>query len=387
MFKTIGNKQLVKLFKHMLRIFLFLKIPIDSVLRNIAFYHFSGGENIRDCKKTISDLYHNGSVFSILSYSVEKKSDGKNFDETLKAAIAMIACSNHSPFIPFIVIKPSSLGCCNIYQKIAGHSTLNDKENKEWLKIQYRFDTICTEADKTDRVRIMVDAEESWIQNGVDVLVKEMMRRYNTERVVIFNTVQMYRWDRLQYLRSLRLMAKEENFKVGVKLVRGSYMEKERSRAKAKGYQSPICITKERTDANFNAALRYCIHYIGTFELFSGTHNEKSVKLMIDLMDEYQIADNDLRIWFGQLLGMGDHISFNLAANGFNVAKCVPYGPVKEVIPYLLRRANENVSMKSQISRELRLILAEIKRRKTDFASSVPVKVYGEIGNENNFLD
>ncbi|MEC8831955.1 MAG: proline dehydrogenase family protein, partial [Bacteroidota bacterium] len=221
----------------------------------------------------------------------------------------------------------------------------------------------CQKAHKLD-VALLIDAEESWMQDAADDLVLDMMRKYNKEKAVVFNTFQMYRWDRMDYIKHLHKLAIDEGFKIGAKVVRGAYMEKENERAEDKGYESPICKNKSHTDENFNASLDFMMEHLEHFIIFSGTHNEQSSFRLIDLMEKYGLATNDQRVWFGQLFGMSDHITYNLAAEGYNAVKYVPYGPVRDVMPYLIRRAEENTSVAGQTSRELALITKERKRRK-----------------------
>ena len=213
---------------------------------------------------------------------------------------------------------------------------------------------------------MLIDAEESWMQDAADNLVLDMMRKYNKEKTIVFNTFQMYRWDRMDYLKKIHKIACDENFKIGAKVVRGAYMEKENERAQEKGYTSPICKNKRETDENFNAAIAYIMEHLEDITIFAGTHNEESSFKLIAHMKERNIDPSDGRVWFGQLFGMSDHITFNLAAQGYNAVKYVPYGPVRDVMPYLIRRAEENTSVAGQTSRELALLQKERKRRKLE---------------------
>ena len=237
-----------------------------------------------------------------------------------------------------------------------------NEEVAEWKRVVARFELICKTAHEKD-VLLLVDGEESWMQDAADELVTNMMRKYNKEKAIVFNTLQMYRWDRLDYLKSLHEIAKTENFHIGMKLVRGAYMEKEHKRATEKGYPTPICKCKEATDANYDAAVKYMMEHIDRMAIFAGTHNEESSYLLMDLMQKNSISKNDTKVWFGQLYGMSDNISYNLAANGYNNAKYLPFGPVRDVMPYLIRRAQENTSVAGQTNRELDLISTERKRR------------------------
>ena len=239
---------------------------------------------------------------------------------------------------------------------------LSASENDEWQRTRNRFDKVCA-SGKLNNVKILIDAEESWIQDAVDALVLELMQTFNTDTLIVYSTLQTYRWDRLEYLKKIHLIAKKNNFKLGFKVVRGAYMEKERQRAKELNYKSPICDTKKITDTLFDNTITYILSNLDSIHLFIGTHNEESSLLALKLMTEFHLPNNDSRIWFGQLYGMSDHISFNLAKQGYNVAKYVPFGPVKDVMPYLIRRAEENTSVAGQTSRELSLIKKEKKRR------------------------
>ena len=265
--------------------------------------------------------------------------------------------------MPIAVFKPTGFGRFKIYQKVSDKISLSPSEEDEWARIKKRFDLVCA-SGKTNNIKILIDAEESWIQKAVDDLILEMMELYNKEAVIVYNTLQTYRWDRLEYLKKIHLKSHQLNFKLGFKIVRGAYMEKERQRAKEKGYKSPICDSKAITDKLFNDTIQYSLSNLDTIHLFVGTHNEQSTHLAIELMKVCGISNNDPRVWFGQLYGMSDHISFNLAEHGYNVAKYVPFGPVKDVMPYLMRRAEENTSVAGQTNRELDLLAAERKRRK-----------------------
>lgn len=230
-------------------------------------------------------------------------------------------------------------------------------------RVVNRFEAVCKKCKAHD-VAVLIDAEESWMQDAADALVTKMMQKYNTDKPIVFNTLQMYRHDRLDFLKQQHALAKKEGFHLGYKLVRGAYMEKENKRALENGYLSPICMSKQETDINFNAGVKYILDNLQDIALFSGTHNEESSLLLMQLMQEHGIDNNDSRVWFGQLYGMSDHISFNLSHRGYNVAKYLPFGPVRDVMPYLIRRAEENTSVAGQTSRELNLLTKEIERRK-----------------------
>jgi proline dehydrogenase len=302
-------------------------------------------------------------VRAILDYSVEGKEKEDQFDFALKKTMEVLDFVKEKDAIPFAVFKPTGMGRFKIYEKVSAGSQLDAKEQEEWNRIVQRYDRICQKAHDME-VALLIDAEESWMQDAADDIALEMMRKYNSERPVVFNTAQMYRWDRLDYLKKLKSLATDEGFKVGIKVVRGAYMEKENDRAEEMGYKSPICESKQATDENFDAAIDFMVEHLDTFSIFAGTHNEASTYRLIDLMQANGIAVDDNRIWFGQLYGMSDHITYNLAAHGYNVAKYLPYGPVRDVMPYLIRRAEENTSVAGQTTRELSLLKKEKERRK-----------------------
>ena len=265
--------------------------------------------------------------------------------------------------MPIAVFKPTGFGRFYLYEKKGRGDVFSTEEEKEWNRVVQRFHKACALAKEKD-VEVLIDGEESWMQDAADDLVEEMMRIYNKETTIVYNTLQTYRWDRLEYLKELHTRAKRNGFNIGMKIVRGAYMEKERERAKLHGYDSPICKDKATTDTNFNNTLTYILDHIEDIALFVGTHNEDSSYLAMKLMEEKNIAASDNRVWFGQLYGMSDHISYNLASHGYNVAKYLPFGPVKDVMPYLIRRAEENTSVAGQTSRELNLLKQEKRRRK-----------------------
>ena len=255
------------------------------------------------------------------------------------------------------------MGRFELFVKIGEKQVLSPAEKEEWDKVINRFDLVCAEAHKKD-VSLLIDAEESWIQDAADDLVTQMMQKYNKEKAIVYNTLQMYRHDRLGFLKKLHKKANAEGFFIGMKIVRGAYMEKENERAEEKGYPSPICISKVATDDNYDDTIQYMIDNLDTMRIYAGTHNELSSYKLIDLIKEKGLDSNDDRIWFGQLYGMSDNISYNLAESGYNVSKYLPFGPVRDVMPYLIRRAEENTSVAGQTSRELALLKKERKRRK-----------------------
>ena len=362
LFKLIESQPLVKIGTAVTNFALKAHLPVEGLIRSTVFDHFCGGVNENDCLRVVDNMFTKG-VSSVLDYSVEGKEEENQFDAALEMTLKTIVFAKERDAIPFAVFKPTGLGRFALYQKIGEGKSFTDEEQAEWNRVVARFDTVCKAAHDMD-VAVLIDGEESWMQDAADDLVADMMRKYNKEKAIVFNTLQMYRWDRLDYLKKINALAKAEGFFVGMKLVRGAYMEKENNRAEEKGYTSPICESKAATDANFDAAVVYMLDNIERMSIFAGTHNEASSYRLMELMAEKGIAKNDARIFFGQLFGMSDNISYNLAAHGYNVAKYLPFGPVRDVMPYLIRRAEENTSVAGQTSRELDLIKKERARRK-----------------------
>ncbi|GAA3580832.1 proline dehydrogenase family protein [Snuella lapsa] len=362
LFKMISIEPLVRIGTKATNLAIKAKLPVDGLIRSTVFDHFCGGVSEEDCLPVIEKMYDKG-VSSVLDYSVEGKEVENEFDAALDITLKIIDFSKSIDAMPIAVFKPTGFGRFYLYEKLGRGETLTDKEQAEWGKVVDRFDLVCKKA-KENNIAVLIDAEESWMQDAADDLVTAMMKKYNTEKPVVFNTLQMYRHDRFAFLKQQHAEAKKEGYYLGYKLVRGAYMEKENERAEEKGYVSPICVNKEATDVNFNKAVMYMLDNIEDMSLFAGTHNEESSYLLMDIMQEKGLKANDDRIWFGQLYGMSDHISFNLAKRGYNVAKYIPFGPVKDVMPYLIRRAEENTSVAGQTGRELMLLSKERKRRK-----------------------
>ena len=362
LFKMIASEPLVKMGTLMTNFAIKAKLPVEGLIRATVFDHFCGGVNEEDCLPVVDRMWEK-KVCSVLDYSVEGKEEEDPFDNATRIILKILDFVKEKEAIPFAVFKPTGFGRFALYQKISEQKELSDTEKAEWQRVVRRFDQVCKKAYDLD-VALLIDGEESWMQDAADDLVEEMMQKYNKEKAVVFNTLQMYRWDRLPYLKELQKRAQEKGFKIGVKVVRGAYMEKENERAKEKGYPTPICESKLSTDINFDETVAYIIENLDIISIFSGTHNEESCYKLIELMDKNGIAKNNNGVWFGQLYGMSDHISFNLAANGYNVAKYLPFGPVRDVMPYLIRRAEENTSVAGQTTRELSLLKKERKRRK-----------------------
>ena len=362
LFKLVSNNTLVKVSPFLLKIAFALRLPIKGLIKQTIFEQFCGGESIENCDKRIQSLAK-FNIGTILDYSVEGKSIEDDFNRVTKETTQTILKAKENDNIPFAVFKISGLARLELLEKVSNSKMeLNKEEKKEFKRVKERINLICTTAYKNN-VRLFIDAEESWIQDAIDEIVISMMRKYNSERAIVFNTLQMYRWDRLAFLKQSYADAENGNYFLGLKIVRGAYLEKERERAKKMGYPSPIQKDKESCDNDYNLALRFCINHIDKIALCAGTHNEQSSILLTQLMDENNILKNDQRVYFSQLLGMSEHISFNLSNNEYNVAKYMPYGPIKDVLPYLIRRAEENTSIAGQTGRELSLIIKEKKRR------------------------
>ena len=363
LFKIISNKSLTNIGKKALELSLKLRLPILFLVKGTVFEQFCSGESLDESFKTVERLYDKN-VKSYLHYSVEGLENEESYDTSLNEVIDSIEFVAKKNILDFTVFKPTAIASSKILQKVSENKSLDNNEQGLYDKILSRFDTICNFAHKKG-VKILVDAEESWIQDSIDEIVLRMMIKYNKQESIVFNTSQMYRHDRLDYLKRLKDIAEKERFFIGIKLVRGAYIEKENKRAIKNNYRSPICDSKKLTDLNFNEGASFILSNLTIFSLFLGTHNEESIYNIIDLMKSNKVNNSNQKVWFGQLYGMSDNISFNLANEGFNAIKYLPFGPIKEVIPYLIRRADENTSVKGQTSRELELIKSELKRRKT----------------------
>jgi proline dehydrogenase len=359
LFKLISNPLLVKAGAGLGP--LALNLGFKPLLKSTIFKQFVGGETIQDCSETVAHLgkYNIG---TILDYSVEGKESEEDFDNCVKETLETIHKAKNDKNIPFCVFKVTGLARFELLQKVTANQNLKEAEVAEWQRVKNRVHTICETAYQNNQ-RIFIDAEESWIQNAIDDLANENMAKFNAAKAIVYNTFQLYRSDRLTYLRESIHHGKSNSYFIGAKLVRGAYMEKERKRALEMNYSSPIQPNKEASDKDYDEALKLCIENSDVMGLCAGTHNESSSLYLVELMKQKNIAPSDERIYFSQLLGMSDHISFNLSINGYNVAKYVPYGPIKDVMPYLIRRAQENTSVKGQTSRELNLIMKEKARR------------------------
>lgn len=362
LFKLVSSNLLVKVGTPVTNLALKAGLPIKGIIKNTIFKHFCGGETIEDCEKTIQSLTNRG-VGTILDYSVEGEETEDVFDATCEEILKTVSRAKGDPSIPFSVFKPTGLGRFELFEKINAKEALTEAEQQEFQRIKKRIDRICAASFNAD-ISLLVDAEHSWIQDSIDDIAREMMQKYNREKPVIYNTYQLYRHDKLASLKADFYYAETTNFYLGAKLVRGAYMEIERERAQEMGYPSPIQPTKKASDQDYNDAILFCLDHLDRIALMAGTHNDESCLLLAKEMDRRNIVHTNPRVYFAQLLGMSDNLSFNLSASGYNVAKYMPYGPVKAVMPYLLRRAQENTSVAGQTGRELSLIIKEKQRRK-----------------------
>jgi proline dehydrogenase len=362
LFSTIKNPGLVKAGKSLTYFALNMHIPIDWAIKPTLYKHFVGGESLDECEKTVK-LLRKFKVHSILDYSVEGGKNIETMQRTLDETLRSVIHAGKHPDIPFAVFKPTAFASQEVLTRASENKNI-DSETATAIKF---FKDSVEKLSKTayeHDIPIMIDAEDSWYQPFVDQVVTEMMEKYNSKKAIVYNTLQMYRTDRLEFLKQALRKAEEGNYYLGIKFVRGAYMEKERKRAAEQGYPSPIQPDKAATDKNYDAGIEFSVNNLHRISIFNGSHNELSNLLLTQQMEKLGLARNDNRIWFSQLYGMSDHISFNLASEGYNVAKYIPYGPVRNILPYLLRRAEENTSIAGQTGRELSLLEQERLRRK-----------------------
>ncbi len=364
LFSIIKNEPLVRIGSAITNFALKYHLPVEGLIRTTVFEHFCGGVTEEDTLPLVEKLYSKG-VYSILDFSAEGGESEEVFNRAFEKTAYLIDFASERKEIPFAVFKPTGMGRFAVYEKVSAGESLKPAEQQEWDVVRDRYYRLARKAYEK-KVPIMVDAEESWIQPAVDDLLEELMQEFNREQVTVITTLQLYRRDRLDYLKELHERARSKGFKIGAKLVRGAYLEKERERAEKLGYPSPVWDTKEETDKAYNDTIRYMMDHTDDMLIYAGTHNEESSLLLANLTVEKGLKRNDPRIWFGQLLGMSDHITFNLAKLGFNTSKYIPFGPVKDVMPYLIRRAEENTSVTGQTTRELELLIKERKRRKLE---------------------
>ncbi|MEJ6777706.1 MAG: proline dehydrogenase family protein [Crocinitomicaceae bacterium] len=363
LFKIVANPKVVSFGKWATHFAIKTHLPIKGIIKATIFKQFCGGESITESLNTSNQLAKYG-LKTILDYSIEGKAEEKDFDKTVAEIIATIEQGKSNENIPFAVFKMTGICLFSILEKVnTGIEKLDTETQVEYDKLNQRVDQICKAAFDAN-VPVFIDAEETWIQDVIDRLAKEMSLKYNKKRAIVFNSAQLYRHDRLVFVKNEIVHAREHGYFLGIKLVRGAYMEKERERAKNKGYSSPIQPNKEASDKDYDKAVETVLDNLDVTSVCVGTHNEESSVKLIQLMIDRRVEKNDSRIYFAQLLGMSDHISYNLSYKHYNVAKYVPYGPIKDVLPYLLRRADENTSVAGQTTRELSLIIKEISRRK-----------------------
>ena len=362
LFKLISNQRLVAFLTKVVTLAIKFKLPISFLFKYTVFKQFCSGISEKDSIDEV-DRLASYNVKSYMHYASESQKSEVGMDESLTKILDTLKFSSGKSALQFTVFKATSLGPIDLFEKVSAGIGLNYEEKNVWRRVLKRIEVCCKTA-RSLNVKIFIDAEESWIQSAIDDIAESMMAKFNTKKTYVFTTIQMYRIDRLAYLKKIIDKAEEKNFLIGVKLVRGAYMEKENIRAKNLGISSPICKNKKATDLNFDKALEHIIDKVHICNLFIGSHNEESIIKATKLMNKYKYKNNHPFIWFSQLYGMADHISFNLALEGYQVVKYVPFGPVKEVIPYLIRRAEENTSVSGQTPRELNLIKKEIRRRK-----------------------
>ncbi len=338
-----------------------LGLPVKGLIKSTVFDLFCGGETIEECEPVVQRLGRSN-IGSILDYSVEGKSTEEDFEKAKDEILKTIKRAKDDPHVPFSVFKVTGIAPLGTLEKMSGKKKLDAKGQAKCERIHNRVNEICEYAHSIGQP-VFIDAEETWIQDAIDRLATEMMEKYNRETVIVYNTIQLYRNDRLQFLKESRRAATEGGYFLGLKLVRGAYMEKERERAAQQGYPSPINDSKKATDDAYDAAVEYCVKHVDRVSVVAGTHNETSTQRLVQLMYEKRIVPDHHHIYFSQLYGMSDNLSYVLAKNGYNVSKYVPYGPVEDAIPYLVRRAEENSAVAGQVSRELDLINTELKRR------------------------
>lgn len=362
LFASMGSPTLTKIGMLFTKAAINMQLPITGIVKKTIFRQFCGGETIDEAAVT-ADMLTDFNVGVILDYGVEGNESEEEFDKAVQNFIRAIKYAASKKNIPFISIKVTGFGRFALLEKLHNKEPLSTDEQQEWQRVQDRIDKICATAH-AENVMVLVDAEETWIQDPVNDLANMVMERYNKERAVVYNTFQLYTTSALPYLKESYELARTKGYILGAKLVRGAYMEKERARATEKGYTSPIQPDKVSTDRDYNEAVHFCLQRIDHLALFIGTHNEHSCMEAARYMKEHHIPPQTHQVWFSQLYGMSDNISFNLADAGYRVAKYLPYGPVKDVLPYLMRRAEENTSVAGQTGRELTLINKELKRRR-----------------------
>jgi len=362
-FGLTKNPFFVKFLSQAAKWALAMGLPIKSLIKATVFKQFCGGEQKKEYSEVICKL-GDSDIGTILDYSVEGTEDEAGFESTKRELLRIVEQSKSDPNIPCTCMKMTAIGSFDLFKKVSANEPLSTEEIREWEKVKSRLEDICKASYQAGKP-IYIDAEESWIQTAIDELAEEMMSRYNRAKAIVFTTLQLYRWDRNDYFLRLIQLARSEGYKLGIKIVRGAYLEKERERAKRYGYRSPINATKEDTDREYDKSVEIFIGNIDVVEICVGTHNEASCRLLIELMAEKDLPSDHPHIYFSQLYGMSDNISFNLAKAGYNVSKYLPFGPVESTLPYLARRAEENTAIAGQMTKELEIIVKERRRRKS----------------------
>ncbi len=360
-FKILQNPALVSVLTSLTTFALKIHLPIEWAIKLTIFKQFCGGEKIKDCEG-VYQLLRSNNIEAILDYSVEGQTKEEEFDHVRDELIRLVENATKNARVPTTCMKVTGIGRHEIFEAVSADKDLNEEQKLEYTRVINRLEAICRKAHELG-VKIYIDAEESWIQKAIDRLTEVMMQKFNQQSAIVYITLQMYRHDRLSYMKELIEKTNKNNFKLGVKIVRGAYLEKENTRAEELDYLTPMQPTKMATDNDYNAAIKLAIENISVTEICAGTHNEQSILMLCNLMHENGIENNHPSIFFSQLFGMSDNISYNLAHNDYNVSKYLPYGPVRDTVPYLIRRAEENTSIAGQMGRELTLITKELKRR------------------------
>lgn len=361
LFRMIANPNLARFGPKIASLSLKLGFPVRSLIKDSLFGQFCGGETLEECLPKIEKLGANG-VGTILDFATEAVTDEEGFDRVFEHVAETVELAGKNPHVPFAVFKPTGLGDSRILTKVDAGETLNPKENRAYERFLERCHDLCKLASER-KVKILIDAEESWFQDTVDEMATNMMQAFNQSEFVVYNTLQMYRHDRFDYLKRLAVHARKEGFRLGFKLVRGAYLEKETDYAEENGLPNPMQSSKQATDNDFNLASEYCLDHIDEIAFCAGTHNDVSIEKIVSRMQSLKIAPDDTRVYFAQLYGMSDNLSFNLSRSGYLACKYLPFGKLEELLPYLARRAQENSSLKGQTGRELAMIQEELKRR------------------------
>jgi proline dehydrogenase len=362
LFSMLNSPFLNAVGTRMTRFALSFGLPVEGFIKKTIYEQFCGGETIEESNVVIERLGKSG-IGTILDYAVEGKSTEADFDATKNEIIRTIDRAKDDPHIPFAVFKLTGIAPLGTLERLSAKKKLDAKSQAKAERIHSRVEEICSLAHSVGQP-VLIDAEYSWVQDAIDRMATEMMEKFNRETPIVYNTIQLYRTDRLQYLRTARKEASKNGYWLGMKLVRGAYMEMERERAQEQGYPSPIHLDKSATDEDYDAAIEYCLKHLGELAFMNATHNERSTEILARRMHELGLPPNHPRIFFSQLYGMGDNISYVLAKQGYNVSKYVPYGPVTDAVPYLIRRAEENTSAAGHMSRQLEMINRELKRRR-----------------------